>query len=184
MGDASLSTYDSNLNPPSTYPELPSPIASAPCTHDLQPYFNTSRTGGLNGIVIPAAIDTSQWVYTGHFNVSYVRPSLTIVPYAIANNLPYYLVSDFYIGDPDQAQLASDFFFTGGTFSNQTILLAWESSQIKPLINPLLNSYGGDDLPLLPTAWPSKDYDTIWTVTLDAMGKPSFEMGLSLEIHM
>ncbi|MBU1171413.1 MAG: hypothetical protein KKD44_17815 [Proteobacteria bacterium] len=231
-GDASLSIYDSNLKPPSTYPELPLPVASAPCVHDLQPYFNTSRTGGLNGVVIPGTINTneriyiirhaeahpdptnhfedgnfvgaglwraldlahalsgkispnmvysidpSQWFYTGHFNASYVRPSLTIMPYAIANNLPYYLVSSFHLGDPNQAQLASDFFFTGGTFSNQTILLAWESSRIKPMINALLNSYGGADLPLPPTAWPSKDYDTIWTVTLDAMGNVTVDNDL------
>jgi hypothetical protein len=93
-----------------------------------------------------------------------------VLPYAIANNLPFHLVSSIQIADHNQAQLASDFFFTGGTFSNQTILLAWESSRIKPLINALLSTYGGNNLPLLPTAWPSTDYDTIWTITLDAMG--------------
>lgn len=223
-GTPSLITYDSKLNPKSTYPELPAPVASAPCTHPLQPYFSTSRIGGLNGVVIPAnintnqrlyivrhaeahpdpinlfengnfvaagqwrtldlpnalsgkispnmvySIDPAQWVFTGAINVSYVRPSLTVLPYAIANNLPYYLVSSIQIADHNQAQLASDFFFTGGTFSNQTILLAWESSRIKPLINALLSTYGGTNLPLLPTTWPSTDYDTIWTITLDAMG--------------
>ncbi len=223
-GTPSLMTYDSKLNPKSSYPELPSPVNSAPCAHTLQPYFSTSRIGGLNGVVIPAnintnqriyiirhaeahpdpinlfengnfvaaglwraldlsnvlsdkispnmvySIDPAQWVFTGAINVSYVRPSLTVLPYAIANNLPYYLVSNIQIADHNQAQLASDFFFTGGTFSNQTILLAWESSRIKPLINALLNTYGGNNLPLLPTAWPSTDYDTIWAVTLDAMG--------------
>jgi hypothetical protein len=223
-GNASLEIYNSELNPPSSYPVLPSPLESAACTHALQPFFNTSRTGGLNGVVIPAnintneriyivrhaeahpdpgnkfedgnfagagqwraldlanvlngkispnmvySIDPSQWIFTGVVNISYVRPSLTVLPYVIANNLPYHLVSDFYIADTNQAQLASDFFFTGGKFSNQTILLAWESSRIKPLINALLNSYGGNSLPLLPTTWPSTDYDTIWTVTLDAQG--------------
>ena len=50
------------------------------------------------------------------------------------------------------------------------MLLAWESSRIKPLINALLTSYGVSSLPLLPTTWPSADYDTIWTVKLDATG--------------
>ena len=148
-GDARLVTYNSNLNPPATYPVLPSPVASAACTHTQQAYFSTERTGGVNGVVIPAnintnqriyiirhadahpdpgskfedgnfvgagqwralalpgalsgkisptmvySIDPAQWVFTGNFNVSYVRPSLTILPYAIANNLPYYLVSSF-----------------------------------------------------------------------------------------
>ncbi len=116
------------------------------------------------------SIDPAQWFSTGYINVSYVRPSLTVLPYVIANNLPYYLVSSFDIGDPNEPQLAADFFFTGGTFTNQTVLLAWESTRIKPLINALLNSYGASGLPLLPTTWPGTDYETIWTVTLDARG--------------
>lgn len=116
------------------------------------------------------SIDPSQWFPIGANNFSYVRPSLTVLPYAIANNLPYYLVSSFQLGDANEPQLASNYFFTGGRFSNQTVLLAWESTRIKPLINALLTSYGGNNLPLLPTAWPHTDYDTIWTVTLDAQG--------------
>lgn len=223
-GSASLVTYNSNLKPPATYPVLPSPVASAACTHSQQPYFSTSRTGGVDGAVIPANINKNQRVYivrhaeahpdlnnkfeNGSFvaagqwraldlpnvlrgkispnlvysidptqwfkaysNFSYVRPSLTVLPYAIANNLPYQLVSSFQLGDSNTAQLASDFFFTGGKLSNQTVLLAWESSRIKPLINALLTSYGGDSsLPLLPANWPSVDYDTVWTVKIDAQG--------------
>ena len=225
-GDASLVTHNSNLNPPATYPVLPATVACASCTHTQQTYFSTARTGGVNGVVIPANINTNQRIYivrhaeahpgnvfedgnyvgagqwraldlpnslrgkicpnmvysidpaqwynlsyvSPSFNVSYVRPSLTILPYAIANNLPYYLVSSFDIFDENVAQLASDFFFTGGKFFNQTVLLAWESTRIKPLINALLNSYGGSGLPLLPINWPIDDYDTIWTVTLDAQG--------------
>ncbi|MHB9098207.1 MAG: hypothetical protein ACYC5X_10355 [Syntrophales bacterium] len=223
-GDTRLVTYNSKLNPPATYPVLPSPVASASCTYTQQAYFSTVRTGGIDGAVIPAnintnqkiyiirhaeahpgpgnrfedgnfvgagqwralelpnalrgkispnmvySIDPAQWFSLGYANFSYVRPSLTVLPYAIANNLPYYLVSSFQLGDLNTAQLASDFFFTGGKFSNQTMLLAWESSRIKPLINALLNSYGVSSLPLLPTTWPSTDYDTVWTVTLDGMG--------------
>jgi hypothetical protein len=231
-GGASLVTYNSNLNPPATYPVLPSPVARAACTYSQQPYFSTARTGGVNGAVIPTninknqriyiirhaeahsdpghrfedgnfegagqwraldlpnalsgkispdmvySIDPAQWFFTGYFNVSYVRPSLTVLPYVIANNLPYHLVSSFDLGDPNEPQLASDFFFTGGKFSNQTVLVAWESSRIKPLINALLNSYGVSSLPLLPTAWPSADYDTIWTVMLDAQGNLTVDNAL------
>lgn len=230
-GSASLVTYNSNLNPPATYPVLPAPVPSASCTHMLQPYFRTSRIGGLDGVIIPAnintnqriyivrhadahpdpgfnfedgnfvgtgqwralalpnalrskispnmvySIDPAQWYSTGIINVSYVRPSLTGLPYAIANNLPYNLSASFSLGvnptDQAVAQNTSDFFFTsrsGVNLSNQTVLLAWESGHIKPLINALLTSYGGANLPLLPTNWPHTDYDTIWTVTLDAQG--------------
>ncbi|WP_243373359.1 hypothetical protein [Geotalea sp. SG265] len=124
------------------------------------------------------SIDPGQWAFTGVANIAYVRPSLTIMPYAIANNLPYQLVSSFGLMDPNEPQLASDYLFTGGAFSNKTILLAWESSRIKPLINALLSKYGGSNLLLLPTTWPSADYDTIWTVTLDTQGNVSVDNAL------
>lgn len=231
-GNARLVTYDSKLNPPATYPELPSPVATIACTHSQQAFFSTSRIGGVDGVVIPEninrnqrvdiirhaeahpdpdsrfengnfvaagqwralelpnalrdtispdrvySIDPAQW-FKASSNFSYVRPSLTVLPFAIANNLPYQLVSHFLLGDSNQAQLASDYFFTGGRLSNQIVLLGWESSRIKPLINALLASYGGDaNLPLLPTAWPHKDYDTIWTVKIDAQGNLTVDNAL------
>ena len=230
-GSASLVTYNSNLNPPATYPVLPAPVERTACTHSQQPYFSTSRTGGVDGVVVPANINKNQRIYlvrhaeahpdlnfkyeNGSFvaagqwralelanalrgkispnmvysidpaqwfpvsktlDVSYVRPSLTILPYAIANDLPYHLASNFSILDPNVAQISSDFFFTGGKLSNQTVLVAWESSRIKPMINALLDSYGVSSLPHLPTdgppkgGWPSADYDTIWTIKIDAQG--------------
>jgi hypothetical protein len=110
------------------------------------------------------------------YNVSYVRPSLTVLPYAIANNLPYYLAASFFI-DADAnsdtaAGNAKNYFFTntaGVNLSNQTILLAWEHKHFPPLITKLLQSYGGS-VPVPTLSWPDTDYDTIWTVTLDAKG--------------
>jgi hypothetical protein len=135
------------------------------------------------------SIDPAQWYpttpppYTSPpYTVSYVRPSLTVLPYAIANNLPFYLAAGFELVDaaiasPAVAQTTSNFFFTNTNvnLSNQTILLAWESGHIRPLLNALLRSYGGNAPPQLPppaplTGWPDADYDTIWTVTLDAQG--------------
>lgn len=225
-GRARLLTLDSRLNPPDTYPVLPSPVASASCTQ--QSYFSYTRTGGVNGAVVPPGTNTNQTVYLirhaeahpsssfedGNYvgagqwralalqnclpnalrgqpsptmvysidpaqsftdaglSVSYVRPSLTVLPYAIANSLPYYLVSQFYIGsasDPAVAKATSDFFFTGGALSNQTVLVAWEHEHFPPLITYLLQSYGGSD-PVPTPSWPQTDYDTIWTVTLDGAG--------------
>jgi len=236
-GSANLVHYNSNLTPLDTYPVLPSAVVSATCSYDKQDHFITSRSDGVDGVVIPPIINKNQTVYivrhaeahpdekfkfeNGNFvaagqwralelgnilndvidpdrvpnmvysidpaqwfpapldknHSSYVRPSLTVLPYAIANHLPYSLVSSFSILDPDAAQLASDYFFTGGTFSNQTILLGWESGRTRPLINALLASYGGDssllDIPtedLINNGWPSDDYDTIWTITIDGDG--------------
>jgi hypothetical protein len=226
-GSARLVTLDSKLNPPSTYPVLPTPVARASCTQ--QTYFSATRIAGINGVIVPAGMSTNQTVYlirhaeahptsgfedgnfvgagqwralslpdflpnalrgqasptrvyaidpaqsfglSSSFGVSYVRPSLTVLPYAIANNLPYYLVASFYIGaatDPGVAKATSDFLFTGGNLSGQTVLLAWEHEHYPPLITYLLQSYG-DSLPVPPLFWPQSDYDTIWTVTLDAQG--------------
>ena len=113
-----------------------------------------------------------------YINVSYVRPSLTVLPYVIANDLPYYLVSSFLLADDNQDRLASDFFFTNGTFSNHTILLAWESSRIKPIINALLRTYDSSNSTLLDENWPSTDYNTIWTVKLDGSGNLTVDNAL------
>jgi broad specificity phosphatase PhoE len=60
---ASLVTYNSNLTPPSTYPVLPAPVASAACTNNFQPYFSTVLTGGVGGVVIPSNANTNQTIY-------------------------------------------------------------------------------------------------------------------------
>lgn len=239
--EVSLLTYNCNLNPPTTYPVLPSPVESTACTNKFQPYFSTTRIGGVNGVIIPSGINTNSRIYIvrhaeahpdpdfkfddGNYvaagqwralsladtlrgrinpdvvysidpagtwypnrdgNVSYVRPSLTVLPYAIANNLPYYLAADLSLGsaftptDENIAQKTSDYFFTGGKFSNQTVLLAWESGHIKPFIKKLLDSYGGDYQPLPEdwTDWPAEDYDTIWSVALDDQGNLSVDNAL------
>ena len=101
---------------------------------------------------------------------SYVRPALTVEPYAIANNLPFKLVTSFAVFDqnpPDLATSASNFFFTGDTFSNKTLLVAWEHDHIPPTVNALLSTYhGGQTAP----NWSGSDYDSIWRVQLDAQG--------------
>jgi hypothetical protein len=95
---------------------------------------------------------------------------LTVEPYAIANNLPYNLAADFEIFSSNGPASASNFFFKGGKLSNQKVLVAWEHSNIPDTVNALIASYfpsGG--APVAP-GWPSGDYDTIWTVTLDGQG--------------
>jgi len=138
------------------------------------------------------SIDPAQWFNSyGEFNFSYVRPSLTVLPFAIGNNLPYFLVSEFQLipdiknldpTDVNVAKQTSDYFFTDGRFSNKTILLAWESGHIRPFLNQLLSTYGGDanlatlDIVGPPKGgWKSEDYDTIWRVTLDDSGNLSVD---------
>ncbi len=219
-GSASLVTYNSNVNPPSTYPVLPAPgVASSACT--AQTAFRIPATGSIpppasggfntNETVYfirhaeahPVSlwddgnyVGTGQWraldlpialrgkinptqVYSidpalgfpegaGNSNLSYIRPALTVEPYAIANNLPFNLaasVAVFTQNAPTLSTLASNYFFIGGSFSNQTILAAWEHDHIPPTVNALLATYlSSQSAP----NWPDSDYDTIWTVTLDA----------------
>jgi hypothetical protein len=106
---------------------------------------------------------------------SYVRTNTTVLPYAIANGLPYNLAASFELmaqNPPEPAAQASDFFFTGGTFSNQKLLVGWEHDHIPPTVNALLATYhGGKTVP----NWPSNDYDTVWTVKLDSHGNLSID---------
>lgn len=107
---------------------------------------------------------------------SYVRTNLTVLPYAIANDLPYNLAASFELlaqNPPAPATAASNFFFTGETFSNQSLLVGWEHDHIPPTVNALLASYHGKDQSA--PNWPDDDFDTVWTVKLDDNGNLSID---------
>lgn len=228
---AGLVTFNSNLNPPASYPLLPATVASAACpganttpalfniTAAAVPSMgiNSSMTvhmirhaeahpwsgwdngnyvaagqwralalpGALKGKINPSmvySIDPAQVIpgtlsIAGNSNFSYVRPSLTVAPYAIANNLPYYLVSGFQLFDPDSPAATIQYFFYNPRFSGKTILLAWEHAHFPPIISALLAKYPNPSVKSAP-AWPSEDYDTIWTVKLDAQGNLTVDNSL------
>lgn len=115
----------------------------------------------------PAQVTNGSMSGSGNPNWSHATLSMTVEPYAIANNLPYYLVSSFLLSDKNAPQEASDFFFTGGKFSGQKVLVAWEHDNVPLIIEHLLLTYGRSQV-LDP--WPPNDYDTVWTVTLDPAG--------------
>lgn len=232
-GSATLVTYNSNLNPPDGYPALPAGgILHSAClpaaTHTT---FHVQVTGGVDGAVVPAGINTNETVYLvrhaeahptswwedGNYigagqwraldlpyallnkihptqvysidpaqvtpgsdsavgdTYSYVRTNMTVAPYAIANNLPYKLAAGFSMiaqNPPQLATQASDFFFTGGTFSDQTLLVGWEHDHIPTTVNALLSTYhAGKSVP----DWPGDDFDTVWTVKLDGNGNVSVD---------
>jgi len=109
---------------------------------------------------------TSSW---GNSSWSYVRPSLTVAPYAMVNNLPYNLVANLELMALDSPSKTRDFFFKASKFSGTTMLMAWEHDHIPWIIDTLLAGYASKSQNLAPS-WPSDDYDSIWTVTLDAVG--------------
>ena len=124
----------------------------------------------------PAQVTPGSTSNEGKF-YSYVRTNLTVLPYAIANNLPYNLAASFELlaqNPPAPATEASNFFFTGGTFSNQSLLVGWEHDHIPPTVNALLTSYHAT-VPPPALKWPDDDFDTVWTVKLDANGNLSID---------
>jgi hypothetical protein len=108
---------------------------------------------------------------SGYSNWSNPAPALTVQPYAIANGLPYNLVTSFLIYNTDTNQLAStssSFFFSNATFSSQATLLGWQYAQIQPMINALITRY--QQSTGLAPPWSATDYDSVWTVRLDGDG--------------
>ena len=120
---------------------------------------------------IPSEVDSNMY--------SYVRTSQTVAPYAIKNNIPFNVASAFQWGgltdeeDDAAVDAAVTYFFTGGQFSNKTLLISWEHNHIPRIAQALVNNYfpsGG--APTVPPSkdWPENDYDTIWTFSLDGSG--------------
>ncbi|MCE1246827.1 MAG: hypothetical protein LWY06_09295 [Firmicutes bacterium] len=120
---------------------------------------------------MPASGQTTDMYY------SYVRPSMTIAPYAISKDMPINLAYGFNYCDPAQGKMgpqvdaAIKFFFSGSNFSNKTLIVDWEHVHIQEISQLLLAKYfeNTSDVPVLPN-WPGTDYDTIWTITLDNDG--------------
>ena len=126
----------------------------------------------LRGKISPDEVYSSDPAQTSPgtegFSWSGVAPGLTVEPYAIANGLPYGLAASY---DVTAAQPASDFFFTGGGFTNHSVLLGYSYQLIAPMVNSLIGSYFAPAAsPTTAPPWPADDYDTIWTVTLDGAG--------------
>ena len=142
----------------------------------------------LRGKIKPervVSIDPAQVIPSGAslaspYRYSYVRTTMTAEPYAIANDLPFYLVSGFSLMDINFTNLeastsvikANDYFFTGGAYAGKKVLLAWEHAHFAPTLNELLKRYfpNGGQPSIANNFWPEADYDTVWTVTLDAQG--------------
>ena len=109
---------------------------------------------------------------SGGARFSYVRPALTLAPFATEYGAPLRLASGFNWWD---AEAADKFFFFGGAasrFSGKTVLVAWEHRTIGRIVGALLHDYGLDPAEL--PRWNRNDYDTIWKVRLDERGDLTF----------
>jgi hypothetical protein len=107
----------------------------------------------------------------GDFNWSGLAPAMTVEPYAIANDLPYHLQTTVNWTAANPGPDTSQFFFTGGQFTNHKLLFGYAYVQIGQTVNALLASYfpGSNNPPTAPV-WSPYDYDSLWILTLDAKG--------------
>ena len=128
----------------------------------------------------PAQVTPGVQSLTSPIRYAYVRTNMTVLPYAIANSLPYSLVTGLSLMDVNFANLQAsvsviklnDYLFTGGAYSGKKVLLAWEHDHLPPTLNELLMRYfpSGGAPSLTSDIWPGTDYDTVWTFKLDAQG--------------
>ncbi len=87
-------------------------------------------------------------------------------------NARFSIPTDIELFDPNwsEVEFTCNFFFFNPQFSNKTVLMAWEHEHFPAIITELLSRYfPPGSVPKVPD-WPDDDYDTIWTVTLDAAG--------------
>lgn len=108
---------------------------------------------------------------------SYIRPTLTIAPYAVQHGLPLKL-ADFQWDDPETLAAA---LFTQNTpysdpdFSGARTLVAWEHGNIVKAIKYLVGGiYQAPDAVSKIPDWSFTDYDTVWIVKTDAKGNLTF----------
>jgi len=108
---------------------------------------------------------------------SYVRPSLTIAPFAIEHGRKLELASYQW---NDAPSLAAALFtqnspYSKKEFDHSTILVAWEHVHIEQAIKYLFGAiYGDVKAANQVPAWSYTDYDSIWTVKSDERGDLTF----------
>jgi len=157
-GQATLFNYFvSSANPPVTNTNETLYLIRHAEEHPVSSWENGNYVaqGQWRSLALPAAlqgkiapdqvysIDPAQVAPSGYFDWSYVKPSLTVEPYVIANNLPYNLVATFELDDTTTVtQNTIDFFFNDPRFTNHKILLAWEHEHFSPFVTALLKSCG------------------------------------------
>lgn len=111
-------------------------------------------------------------------NCSYVRPALTIAPYAIQHGQPLKL-AEFQWNDP--ASLAASLFtgnspYSDAAFDKSTTLVAWEHGNIEAAVRYLIAVlYQNPDAAKALPGWSYTDYDTVWKVEIDKDGGLTFK---------
>ncbi len=108
---------------------------------------------------------------------SYIRPSLTVAPFAIEHNLPLTLAEFQWNDATDLAQAlfnrASPYFSRAE--HGATILVGWEHAHIEKAVKYLLSGmYRNPAAAAQVPAWSFEDYDTVWELSTDKQGNLNF----------
>ncbi|MDQ3287086.1 MAG: hypothetical protein M3Q42_02285 [Pseudomonadota bacterium] len=108
---------------------------------------------------------------------SYIRPSLTVAPFAIQHDLP---LTPAPFQWEDAADLAIALFDRNSPYlqrpaSGQTLLVGWEHDHIEKAVRYLLaNVYRDPAAAARLPSWSYTDYDTVWELSTDEDGTLTF----------
>lgn len=108
---------------------------------------------------------------------SYVRPALTVAPFAIQYGLPLTLAA-FQWNDPED--LARALFDRASPYfahpaSGSKILVGWEHGNLeKAVIELFTDVYENPKAAAKLPPWPYTDYDSVWILSTDANGSLTF----------
>ncbi|AVP97598.1 hypothetical protein C7S18_10485 [Ahniella affigens] len=143
------------------------------------------RAIGANGILNRLMGGPPDQIFTTNPNdlidcdgsCSYIRPTLTIAPYAVAHGMPLALAA-FQWDDPDTLAAA---LFTQNTpysdphFNGTRTLVAWEHGNIVKAIKYLIGGiYQAPETVAKIPDWSFTDYDSVWVIKTDAKGNLTF----------
>ncbi|SMC20402.1 hypothetical protein SAMN02745857_00939 [Andreprevotia lacus DSM 23236] len=109
---------------------------------------------------------------------SYIRPSLTVAPFAIQHDLPLTL-AEFQWNDA--ADLAQSLFNRDSPYfrhaaSGNSILVGWEHAHIEKAVKYLFTTiYQNPQAASQIPAWSFDDYDTVWELSTSKDGELTFK---------
>jgi hypothetical protein len=103
---------------------------------------------------------------------SYIRPTLTVAPFAIQHQQKLHLAK-FQWDDP--IDLAESLFNQDSPYfkhdSGSSVLVGWEHGNIVKAVQYLFSTiYQNPDAAAKLPAWPYTDYDTVWILSTDGQG--------------
>ncbi len=108
---------------------------------------------------------------------SYIRPTLTVTPFAIEHRLPMTL-AQFQWNDP--TDLANWLFdkaspYTTNVKDGESVLVGWEHGNIVAAVNAVFqNVYKDSEAAKKLPDWSFGDYDTVWKLSTDDKGNVTF----------